>query len=116
LDRWDSCRTATGSRETGIETRAEEQMEVMTPLTIRSVEWGASLELEECVEGACDRIFCSDRRWFVDRLLRVGGRRWGPVHALRSAAEEGKKMDGPGGQKSLICEKGGQPPAAYLLS
>jgi len=46
----------------------------------------------------------------------VGGRRWGPVHALRSAAEEGKKMDGPGGQKSLICEKGGQPPAAYLLS
>ena len=34
----------------------------------------------------------------------VGGRRWGPVHALRSAAEEGKEMD-QGGQKSLICER-----------
>ena len=81
-------------------------MEVMTPWTIRGVEWGASLESEECPAGACDRFFCSDRRWFVDRQspatggAGVGGRRWGPVHALRSAAEEGKKMD-QGGQKKL---------------
>jgi hypothetical protein len=83
LDGWDSCRTATGSRETGIETRAEEQMEVMTPLTIRGVEWGASLESEECAAGACDRIFCSDRRWFVDRLLRGAWEEEGGVQFMR---------------------------------
>ena len=106
---WNSCRTATGTRETGIEIgglglRVEEQSgDAFDNMGCRM---GSECGIKRVRGGVLViGVSCSDRRWFVIACYGGRGRKEvGSSSCASSAGEEGEgKEDGPGGAEKLDC-------------